>query len=348
MKALFVVPGSIDTPTGGYRYDRMIIEEMRKLGADIELLSLQGSYPFPTAADKEAALLLLDEIKGQDMAVVDGLAGGAHPAFVKALSERMPVISLLHHPLCLENGLDPSQITSLKKSEAQGLKHCSAVITTSPATSRTVADLFGFPSEKIHHVLPGVERGKIAEPQKGKTTNLLCIGSIIRRKGHLYLIKALAGLIELDWRLDCVGLNNLETDLDKELEALVSKLGLSDRITFHGAVEENKLEAFFEHAHCFVLPSLYEGYGMAYAEAIVRGLPVIGTTAGAIPETVPSDCGLLVAPENVEELTAALKTMVEDDAARERMRLSALQSAQEFPDWQKSAKKFLKIMSEAA
>jgi len=346
LQLLFVIPGSLDTPTGGYRYDRLIVENLISIGLDVKVLSLDGNFPFPSNAKKAAALKQIQQTNGHDIAVVDGLAGGAHPDMLDALSQKSAVIALVHHPLCLENGLDPSDAHSLEVSEKEGLQHCACVITTSPATSDTVNKRFGYDAKKIRCVLPGVDRGKQAQAQTGKTTHLLCVGSVIERKGHHYLVNALAKLKGLDWKLDCVGMNTLDPELFETITASLVNNGLSGRIRFHGAVEEETLERFYQLAHCFVLPSLYEGYGMAYAEAIVRGLPVIGTTAGAIPDTVPPNCGLLIEPENTKELENALRTIISDASVRENLRLASLDAADTFPTWQRSAESFVDILKE--
>ncbi|MGI9350416.1 MAG: glycosyltransferase family 4 protein [Rhizobiaceae bacterium] len=346
MRILFVIPGDINLPTGGYRYDRAMIEEWRKAGHVVDLLSLPGNYPFPTISDKQSALDILKTEQSASIAVVDGLAGGAHPEFLKHLATKMPVVALIHHPLCLESGLDTQAAKTLESLEAQGLQQVSGIVTTSPETSRSVQKLFAPGSDKIACVIPGVARGVIAEPAKNGLIRLLCVGSVIERKGHRNLLLALCNLQHLNWHLDCVGKTDFQPELYSELLEILNARGLGNRIKFHGAVNVNDLEEKYQQAHVFVLPSLFEGYGMVYAEAIVRGLPVIGTTAGAIQDTVPSECGILVSPNNIEELSKALETMISNHEIRENYRKSSLSSASNFPTWQESSNQFLTVLEE--
>ncbi len=344
MKILFVIPGDINLPTGGYRYDKEIIRAWQSSGYKVELLQLVGNYPFPSDTEKLAAMNQLTDLATFDIAVVDGLAGGAHPEFVAGLSQLIPVIALVHHPLCLENGLTQTQAQRLKSSEAQSLQHAATIVTTSPTTKKTVQELFQVAGHRVSSVLPGVERMPVSSPAQSGKVNLLCVGSIIERKGHRILIEALAELKHLDWQLDCVGSVALDPNLFNQLEALITTADLADRITFYGAVKRTELEQFYKQAHVFVLASSYEGYGMSYAEAIVAGLPVIGTTGGAIPDTVPNRCGMLVEPGNAGELQDAIRLMINQPQIREACRTAANQARGEFPDWNSSAVEFVNIL----
>lgn len=344
MRILFVIPGDINLPTGGYRYDKQITNLWKENDLEVELISIKGAYPFPEEKETKLALQSIDNLPDADIAVVDGLFGGASPGFLKKLSKRMPTVALIHHPLCLENGITPQQASTLEASEKAGLEHVSAVITPSPATTQTIGSLFEFPAEKTFTVVPGVERSELAIGSSSETLNLLCVGSVIERKGYKTLIQALANLKSLDWHLDCIGSTDFDKDLFDRLILQIQQEGMSEQITFHGAVSEAKVHSAYKSADIFVLPSLFEGYGMVYAEAIIRGIPVIGTTAGAIPKTVPDTCGILVEPQNVDELTQALKLMISDRKLREYYRKGAIKAEADFPTWEASAQKFSQIL----
>lgn len=344
MKVLFIIPGDINLPTGGYRYDKQILEAWEEGNKDVTLVAIKGEYPLPSQTDITHALDEIEHLSDADVAVVDGLMGGAAPQFLQALAQKMTVVALIHHPLCLENGLDEKQASKLEVLERQGLEHVSQIITSSPTTSKTVCELFGYNPNKIHAVLPGVERGEISKGSGTDRINLLCVGSIIERKGHKDLLEALADLKQLNWQLDCIGSTDFNPELYVELEDMIKTKGLADKVTFHGEVSENKIIEAYSKADVFVLPSLYEGYGMAYAEAIVRGIPVIGTTAGAIPQTVPQTCGILVEPNNPQALSTALKRMIGDSDLRLQYQKSTLIAEPTFPTWQGSADKFYQIL----
>src|SRR5689334_7066291 len=101
----FVIPGRIDTPTGGYIYDRRIIEGLRARGSTVEIRSLSSLFPFPDTAALAGAARELAAITDGAIAVIDGLAAGAMPDDVERESRRLRIVALVHHPLAKETGL---------------------------------------------------------------------------------------------------------------------------------------------------------------------------------------------------------------------------------------------------
>jgi glycosyltransferase involved in cell wall biosynthesis len=171
---------------------------------------------------------------------------------------------------------------------------------------------------------------------------LLAVGAVIPRKGYDVLVSALARLARLRWHLVIAGDGGRSPETLRRLEAEIAAFDLADRISLLGAVSSEQLASLYQRCDLFVLPSRFEGYGMVFAEAIAHGLPVVGTTAGAIPETVPDAAGVLVPPDDVETLAAALRRLIEDPAERER--LAAAARAARFPSWREQAVAFARLL----
>jgi glycosyltransferase involved in cell wall biosynthesis len=348
---IFVYPGDLATPTGGYAYDRRMIEGLKDLGWQIQLISLGDGYPFPNHLQLEyARQTLLNLTSGMPM-VVDGLALGALPDLATELAERHPLIALIHHPLAFEFGLSDQEITSLKQSETQSLQQVVQVIANSAATARDLNQHYGIPPEIINVVLPGTDRISRPEPRvlsnRGAqdSVHLLSIGSIIPRKGFHDLISALEPLIDLPWTLSIAGDTSRHAAAYERLMADINRFHLEDRIHGMGAVSNAELDTLYTKADLFVLPSLFEGYGMVYAEAMAYGLPIIATTGGAIPDTVPQKAGLLVKPGDIPALTAALKTLILDPGYRARLSRGALEAACQQPAWEDSVEQFATVLA---
>jgi glycosyltransferase involved in cell wall biosynthesis len=188
------------------------------------------------------------------------------------------------------------------------------------------------------------EEARISSPCPREGLKLLAVGAVVRRKGYDVLIEALSRLTDLDWRLVIAGDCTRDRETAGALATRLVVLRLGARITMTGAVSEEELAALYRDADLFVLASRHEGYGMAFAEAIAHGLPVIGTKAGAIPDTVPAGTGILVPPDDVAALAAALRAMIGDAALRERCAAAARCVAALLPTWEATAEAFLGVL----
>ena len=107
-----------------------------------------------------------------------------------------------------------------------------------------------------------------------------------------------------------------------------------------GAVAPARLAELYRAADLFVLASRFESYGMAYAEAIAYGLPTIGTTAGAIPDTLSGESAILVKPDDVAALAGALRRVIADSNERQKLSSAARAAAVHLPTWRDSAALF--------
>jgi glycosyltransferase involved in cell wall biosynthesis len=154
------------------------------------------------------------------------------------------------------------------------------------------------------------------------------------------LLRALARLKRHRWHLTCVGSLDRSPATARAILAECGRLGLAGRVTFRGEVDDAALAACYRRADLFVLASFHEGYGMALAEALARGLPVVSTRAGAIPETVPATAGLLVGPGDVRGLSRALDRVLGETTLRALLAAGARRARRTLPSWDSSARGF--------
>jgi glycosyltransferase involved in cell wall biosynthesis len=328
----FIVPGDLDTRTGGYGYDRRIIAGLRQHDWTVQVASLAGDYPFPSDADRAGAAALLAGIPDRSCVLVDGLAFGVVPAEARKEQTRLQLVALVHHPLGLETGLDVATSERLLESERNALTSVRGVVVTSRGTVAAVKSL-GVPPGRIAIVEPGTDVENVAPGSRGGPTRLLCVASVIPRKGHDTLFDALERLTHLEWHLTCAGSLNRESSYASGLADRVREGPLSGRVTFAGELAGASLAIAYDTADLFVLPTRYEGYGMAVAEALARGIPVVSTATGAIAELVGVDAGVLVPPGDPERLARALGTLLTDAAVLSGMRHGALRARALLPSW---------------
>jgi glycosyltransferase involved in cell wall biosynthesis len=277
--------------------------------------------------------------------VIDGLAYGVMPEEAQSLRERYTVVALVHHPLALETGIADAEAAALHTSERGALACARHVISTSDATARLLVADYGVPAKHLTVVKPGTDRAATHEPRApGEPLKLLTVGAIVPRKGHDVLVEALARLKDHLWRLVIVGDNTRNPETVARLDEDIVRYGLSDRIEIVGPVPEEDLAELYAEADLFVLPSRFEGYGMAYTEAVTHGVPVVGTNAGAIPDTVPPGAGILIPPDDVDALANTLRQLIDDAPERERLAAGARAAAASFPTWRESAALFASVL----
>lgn len=326
----FVIPGSLDTPTGGYRYDRQVVTGLRAAGHHVDLLTLSDSFPQPDAPTLVSSYRAIAGLPAGPV-VIDGLALGALPEIGRHLPVHAALIALVHHPLALESGLAPRLAGALRASERQALASARHVIVTSPATADILVSDYGLSRDGISVALPGVAAAPLAAGGDGQTVQLLSVGSVIARKGHDLLVEALAPLADLPWQLTIVGDAMRDRAAAETLQAAIRRHGLDSRVTLTGALSDADLGARYHAADLFVLASRYEGYGMVFSEALAHGLPIVATAVGEAASLLPSAAGTLVAPEDVMAMTAALRPLIADRA----LRTAAAQAARNarLPRW---------------
>ena len=343
----FVVPGSLETLTGGYIYDKRIIAELRQQGWRIDVCNLSDRFPNPDGAVVAASYATLMALPRGQPVVIDGLALGVLPETGRRLGPDRPLVALVHHPLAMETGLPPDRAAALRSSERTALATTAQVIAVSATTAAALTNDYAIEKTRIKVVPPGTDKAPLAHGSTDGVVRFLSVGSVVPRKGYMVLIAALAKLeaLPLPWRLTIVGDLTRDVAAASQLREAIEDAGLSDRVRLLGTVSDETLAALYDESDVFVLASYYEGYGMVFTDALARGLPVIGTTGGAIPESVPAGTGILVKPGDVGSLSAVLQAIVTRPELRAQHASAARREAEFLPRWPLSAQLFGRVMA---
>ena len=335
-----VVPGPLDQRTGGYIYDARMVDGLRRRGWKVTVHELQGSFPEADARARSSFADVLSNLPDRTRVIVDGLAMGGLPEVVRRHGERLSILGLVHHPLADETGLEVSQQGRWFELERQALAACTGVVVTSGTTATRLAT-YGVASKAVRAVRPGTEPARAAAgPRSSGIPRVLCVASVTRRKGHDVLIGALERLRDKQWTCVCAGSMTRDPVCAALVRERVRAAGLQNRIRFLGECGIDALDELYHQSAVFVLASYHEGYGMVLSEAIARGLPIISTTSGAIPETVPAGAGVLVTPGDQDALAAALADVITDPAKRVALAAAARRHAATLPDWDQAADAF--------
>ena len=323
-----VVPGRLDQLTGGYLFDRHIVAGLRARGRDVRVIELTA---VPSA---EQALA---DLPAGMQTVIDGLAFDKLVGALAANAGRLRLIAFVHHTLAQETGLSPAAAARAAAIEAALLPSFRGILCPSEATAAAVAG-YGVPRDRIAIVPPGTAKPKYPRPRRnGRFGALLCVAGVTPRKGHAVLIEALHRNRDLDWRLTCIGSLDRDLETARAVRRKIVALGLGRRIVLAGEEPPPLVARAYLAARAFVLPSFYEGYGMAYAEAMAHGLPIVATTAGAIPETVPPQAGLFVPPGNMPALARALRRLLTEPELASRLAAGSRVAGRLLPDWRQAS-----------
>lgn len=345
-QATFVVPGDIDSLTGGYIYEKQVLLALRRIGWDVALLQVPGDFPDASPGDITAVAAALAALPAERPVLLDGFLPGAMPPEALA-ALRAPFVAITHHPLGYETGLAPERSRELCVIERANLARAAHVVVPSPHTAATLTTDFGVAPARITVAPPGTVKPEGQARRAEDPPLVLSVGQLVPRKGHDVLLRALSLVADLEWRAVIVGAAHDDRYV-QGLHDLAGALRLAGRVRFAGQVAPEDLQASFRAASVFALATRYEGYGMVFAEALAHGLPIVTTTGGAVADTVPADAGLLVAPEDVEGFAAALRRVLSERGLRERMAAAAAVHGARLPGWEDTARIVGDVLAEVA
>jgi glycosyltransferase involved in cell wall biosynthesis len=249
-------------------------------------------------------------------------------------------VGLIHHPTALETGFTEEERAQLKADERRILPALPRLIAVSPNTSGRLVAEFGCEEARIGIVQPGTKEAARATGSGGDGCAIIAVGTLIPRKGHDVLLRALGRLTDLDWTLTIVGGADRDPVHANGLRALAEELGIANRVTFAGEKDDAALDALYARSDIFALATHWEGYGMVIAEALARGLPLAITAGGAAADLAPREASVVSQPGDHTSLGRAMRRVIFDTALRAQMAEAAWQAGRALPRWPDRAAAF--------
>ncbi|QJT05177.1 glycosyltransferase family 4 protein [Streptomyces asoensis] len=326
----FVMPGGVDdpaNPSGGNAYDRRLCLDLPGFGWQVHKHRVSGSWPRPEAAARAELARTLREFPDGTVVLLDGIVACGVPEIIVPEAERLRLVVLVHLPLGDERGLAPEVAADLDAKERAVLRAVPAVVATSDWAVRRLVSHHGLAPERVHVAAPGADIAPLASGTDG-VSRLLCVAAVTPRKGQHRLVEALAAARDLPWSCVCVGGLGQDPEYVAHLRGLIAKYGLQDRLELAGPKAGAELDAAYASADLMVLTSYAETYGMAVTEALARGIPVLATDVGGLPEAVgraPDGGvpGILVPPEDPAALAVELRGWFGEADVRRRLKAAA-------------------------
>ena len=347
MRIGLVIYGNLQTVTGGFIYDRRLVAYLRDAGDEVHILSLPWSntahhllYNLSSDFIRRIAKLRLDILLEDEL---------NHPSCLvlnQSLKDKAQcrIISIVHHLRMDEKQNGVKLLNNWV--EKTYLRSVDGFIFNSQTTAVSVGrfsdqrpSVIAYPGKDRY--LPNITKRQIAQrsQQKGPL-DIAFLGNITPRKGLDTLIRALQALPREQWRLKVIGSTEHNKKYSHRIRKHVSATRMNVSITFTGEQSAIEVAGHLRDNHVLVVPSRYEGYGLAYVEGMGFGLPAIGTDASGASEIIDHDVnGFLIRPDDVAALTGFLRLLMTDRKRLQRMSLNALQSYHKFPKWQDTTRK---------
>jgi glycosyltransferase involved in cell wall biosynthesis len=219
-------------------------------------------------------------------------------------------------------------------------------------TQRWLVDRYALSPGRVHVAEPGVDASEIS-PGTAGGGELLCVAAVTPPKGHDVLLAALATVTDLPWHCVCVGSLDRDPGHVDRLGGHARRVGIDDRVNFTGPRTGADLDSLYADADVLVLASRSETYGMVVTEALARGLPVVATSAGGLPEALGggrngSRPGLLVPSGDPAALATALRRWLVDTELRQRLRRAAQERRLTLPSWSATSIRISRALAEVA
>ncbi|WP_224825637.1 glycosyltransferase family 4 protein [Cognatishimia sp. MH4019] len=333
--AAFAIPGDITQPTGGYYYERRLLEGLRERGRDVQHLQIGSSFPDPTPTDMADLIAQLCALEPDRAVILDGFLSATIDS--DALYRlHVPTVAMVHHPLALESGLDAGRRDFLFQIERANLALISHVLVPSPHTAEILTNRYDVAPDRITIARPGTDR-PVLPPAPADPPLILSVGIQHPRKGHDIVLKSLAELRGLEWSAVIVGAP-YDTQHAAELAQLVHDLDLTPRVQIAGRVSDDTLAQLYSQASVFALATRYEGYGLVFDEALAAGLPIVSCATGAVPDTVPKAASHLVPSDDPQAFAKALEALLSDPAHRAQLATASQDAGRNLPTWLETAK----------
>lgn len=348
MKIGLIIYGSLDTLSGGYLYDRQLVQHLRDHGCLVEILSLPWrDYPAHLRdnmligwarriAASDFDLLLQDELNHPSLFLLNQL--------LRRIC-RCPIISIVHHLRSAEQ--HPAHLMPIYQMvEKLYLRSVDGFIYNSQTTRHIVEGVLGqempgiiaFPA--ADHSQPPSHNQVIEKIAQRLETDgplrLVFVGNLMARKGLHTVLNALARLESTSWHLHVVGSHEVDSDYSAGIRHRANTLSLSPFVTWHGRISDEELAKLLLECDVLIMPS-YEGFGIVFLEAMACGLPVLAARVGAAPEIVyPGINGYLVEWDDDLSLASKVELLQSNRVHLATLAYHARRRYEEHPTWAQS------------
>jgi glycosyltransferase involved in cell wall biosynthesis len=338
-----IIYGSLQTLTGGYIYDRILVRHLQRCGHRVTVFSRRQRRYWRNLCDN--CFGRLEELLARsspDLLLQDGLCHPSLAGINRRLKRRadFPIVALVHQVLAARPG-GSAGAAVVRRIETHYLNSADAFILNSRKTQRTVENLL----KEVKPALlakPGGDRlGQAASEEwisrRARETGplrLIFLANLLPDKGLHAVLDALRELPQPIWRLTVVGSLTMDRPYAARILSTVAARGLAERVFFCGPKNGAALADVLNRSHVLLLPYSHEAFGIAFVEGMAFGLPAVGSTAGAAKETVHHGSnGFLIHPLDKNALKDSIRRLSENRTLLTQMSLNAYATYRKHPTW---------------
>lgn len=338
-----IIYGGLEPLTGGYIYDRILVDYLRGRGCRVDIISLASrnySRHLLGGISQKLRSNLINSV--YDVLLQDELS---HPSLgrINHILQRkanFPIVAIVHQVLCRQ---PRNRLLNwfYKTVETHYLKSVDAFIFNSYTTRKTVEALLNGRRSSVVACPAGDRLGQLpsfdligSRALMDGPLRLAFVGNVLPHKGLASLIKGLSYLSFAAWQLSVVGSLTMNPSHTRRIRKLIDQLDLGRQVELAGPKDGSELASHLARCHVFVMPYSQEGFGMAHLEAMAFALPVIGSSTGAVKEfVIPGHNGFLIEPGDYKTLNHCLNRLHQDRQILIKMSRAALQTFKSRPHW---------------
>ncbi len=328
--------------TGGNVYNRKISDALVNLDVPVGWLVIDD-VPASEEIVQNSVQRLLSGIPAGSVVLIDSLIFGSLGPVLPVFKDELMIIHMDHMPFYLHSGISPEEAGIRLKREKLALSFTHLVITTSEYTTRLIRrDLD--PKIPVVTVEPGIEPLASKQNYPLLPERLITVANILPSKAYEILVEALFHIKDLNWSLQIIGDEEMDSLYTARIKGMIREKGLADRIHFPGSVSDQELWDYYVGSDLFVLPTRHETFGMVIAEAIAAGLPVITTRAGGTPFAFREGCGIMLPANDATLLKQALERCLTDAGLYEGFIKAVSKEKQNYLGWDEAGARILRYM----
>lgn len=341
MNIHFLISGDINLPIHSHIYHKRITEGLKVKGHQVVIHQLSDDFPFPSETNILKCKQILESINITETLVLENSVFGVIPDILKNIQN--PIIALMHVTFAADQNLTAYQREMVLDTAKKAQSFASQFFATNIYAQKALINE-GIEAHKITTILPGVEPCARKKNYPERPSKLLSVANYYRNNGHVNLIKALTALKGKRWELHCYG--NLDADKGyvEELQVLIRRNGLQEKIWLHPALTDNALSQTYLNADLFIHPLSFEAYSTELVTALAHGIPVVASTGGGNSEIIPPKMGKLFKPNVIYVLQTIIDELLENAVLYKNLASEASSYHKQAHSWEVSIDEFEKVL----